>query len=255
MTAIPPMADGTEINTVESLARLQEQAHLLQAALSQPQTAVVADADLSLSFDRMALIVEANERLVQVALAAQSAIALANEDLAKLTRMNQRDALTDTPNRALMLDRLQSAIGMAQRRGTYAAVLFLDVDHFKKINDTLGHAVGDAVLQLVARRLESSVRDSDAVGRHGGDEFLVLLPEVSKIADVSVIAEKILCDIAAPAHVLGHTLQLSISVGVAIYPDDGAEAVSLIGSADSAMYCSKRLGGGKFAFHAQPIRL
>ena len=250
MTDVQPTAGGTVINTVESLARLQAQAHFLQAELSQPQTAVLVDTDLSLSFDRMALIVEANERLVQVALAAQSAIALANEDLTKLTRMNQRDALTDTPNRALMLDRLQSAIGMAQRRGTYAAVLFLDVDNFKKINDTLGHAVGDAVLQLVARRLESSVRDSDAVGRHGGDEFLVLLPEVSKIADVSVIAEKILCDIAAPAQVMGHALQLSISVGVAIYPDDGVEADSLIGLADSAMYCSKRSGGGQFAFHA-----
>lgn len=235
-------------NPKESLAVLQEQARLLRTELSQVQSEF-ATIEQSPDTDRMALIVEANERLVQVALAAQSAIELANADLTKLTRLSQRDTLTDTPNRALMLDRLQNAIGMAQRRGTFAAVLFLDIDRFKQINDTMGHAVGDAVLQLVARRLESSVRDSDAVGRHGGDEFLVLLSEVSKIADVSVIAEKILSDMSLPASVLGSSLELSISVGIAVYPDDGADAPTLIRLADTAMYHSKRRGGNQFSFH------
>ena len=248
MTAFSMAPEVPEPNPTDTLAQLQEHARLLRTELSQVQ-AEFANTEKSPDSDRMALIVEANERLVQVALAAQSAIAVANADLAKLTRLSQRDVLTDIPNRALMLDRLQSAIGMAQRRGTFAAILFLDVDHFKRINDTLGHTVGDAVLQLVARRLEHAVRDSDAVGRQGGDEFLLLLPEVSKIADVSVIAEKIVSDIAAPASVLGHALKLSISVGVAIYPDDAAEAEPLIGLADKAMYRSKRLGGGQFSFH------
>jgi diguanylate cyclase (GGDEF)-like protein len=96
--------------------------------------------------------------------------------------------------------------------------------------------------------LESSVRDSDAVGRHGGDEFLVLLPEISKIADVTVIAEKIIFDISVPTQIMGQALQLSVSVGVAIYPDDGADATSLIAMADTAMYCSKRQGGSRVAF-------
>ena len=249
MTSFFVASDDATPKPNENLAELQEQARVLRAELSQVQSEFSA-LETSPDTDRMALIVEANERLVQVALAAQSAIELANADLAKLTRLSQRDVLTDTPNRALMLDRLQNAIGMAQRRGNLAAVLFLDVDHFKQINDNLGHPVGDAVLQLVARRLEGAVRDSDAVGRHGGDEFLVLLPEVSKISDVSVIAEKILCDIRAPANVLGYELTLAVSVGVAIYPDDGLEARTLIALADSAMYKSKRRGGGQFAFHS-----
>ncbi len=248
MTAFFTAPDNPEPNPADSLALLQEQDRLLRTELSQVQSEF-AHIEKSPDSDRMALIVEANERLVQVALAAQFAIAAANADLTKLTRLSQRDVLTSTPNRALMLDRLQSAIGMAQRRGTFAAILFLDVDRFKQINDTLGHPVGDAVLQLVARRLESAVRDSDAVGRQGGDEFLVLLPEVSKIADVSSIAEKIVCDISAPAIVLGHALKLSISVGVAVYPDDGSEAEALIALADTAMYRSKRRGGGQFTFH------
>jgi diguanylate cyclase (GGDEF)-like protein len=138
---------------------------------------------------------------------------------------------------------------MAQRRYTRCAVLFLDIDHFKQINDTLGHATGDAVLQLVARRLEAAVRDSDAVGRHGGDEFLVLLAEVSRMDDAVHIARKLIADIAAPSLVCGHLLQVSVSVGIAIYPDDAPDAQTLIGLADAAMYRSKRRGGGSFTFH------
>lgn len=251
MMAAVPVNTMSAVDPSLRMATLQDQAKLLESELAQSSTQVSPEVDLALSLERMALIVEANERLVQAALAAQAAIVLANEDLAKLTRESQRDTLTDTPNRTLMLDRLQSAMGMAQRRGTFAAVLFLDIDHFKTINDTLGHAVGDAVLQLVARRLESAVRDSDAVGRHGGDEFLVLLPEVSKITDVALIAEKILSDIAAPAQVLGHDVQLSISIGVAIYPQDATDADHLICLADSAMYRSKRQGGSQMTFHAE----
>jgi diguanylate cyclase (GGDEF)-like protein len=150
------------------------------------------------------------------------------------------------------LDRLQSALTMAQRRGVRSAVIFLDIDHFKQINDTLGHATGDAVLQQVARRLQAAVRDSDAVGRHGGDEFLVLLAEVSKMADATQIVRKIISDIAAPSLVGGHILHVSVSVGVAIFPDDALDASTLIGLADTAMYRSKRRGGSSFTFCSEP---
>jgi diguanylate cyclase (GGDEF)-like protein len=173
-------------------------------------------------------------------------------NLDQLARSSQRDALTDTPNRALLLDRLQSALTMAQRRGIRAAVIFVDVDHFKQINDSLGHATGDAVLQQVARRLQAAVRDSDAVGRHGGDEFLVLLAEVSKMADASQIARKIISDMAAPSLLGGHMLHVSVSVGIAIFPDDALDASTLIGLADTAMYRSKRRGGGSFTFYGEP---
>ena len=169
--------------------------------------------------------------------------------LEALAQSSQRDELTNTPNRALLQDRLERAITMAQRRYSRCAVLFLDIDHFKQINDTLGHATGDGVLQWVARRLEAAVRDSDAVGRHGGDEFLVLLAEVSRMDDALLIARKLIADIAAPSLVCGHLLQLSVSVGIAIYPDDAPDARTLIGLADAAMYRSKRRGGGSFTFH------
>lgn len=171
---------------------------------------------------------------------------------ATLAATPQRDALTDTPNRTLMLDRLQSALTMAQRHGGRAAVLFLDVDQFKHINDTLGHAAGDSVLQMVAHRLQAAVRDSDAVGRHGGDEFLVLLPEVARIQDVALIAHKIIADVAETHAVDGQVLQVSVSVGIAVYPSDGHDAHTLIGLADAAMYAAKRSGGGCYRFHAAP---
>jgi len=233
--------------------------HLAATTLSEQSLALETDlanlrhhlvkAALEKQDDRMALLVEVNERLVQAILAAQAAMESANSNLNKLTRLSQHDVLTDTPNRALMLDRLRNAISMAQRRGTRTALFFLDIDNFKQINDQLGHAVGDGVLQLVARRLEASTRESDTVGRYGGDEFLVLLPEVFTISDASGIAKKILDDMTLPARVGQHDLTLSISIGIALYPDDSAEVDALIELADTAMYCSKRKGGGQYFFH------
>lgn len=249
MTAPADPPEQSVPSATSTVMQLTAQAEALRAELSDLQRSL-SEVRQEIRSERVAQIVEANAHLVQAALKAQAAIDLANVDLERLTRLSQRDGLTDTPNRTLMLDRLQSAISMAQRRSTLAAVFFLDVDHFKTINDTLGHGVGDAVLQMVARRLESSVRDSDAVGRLGGDEFLVLLPEVSKITDTTAIAEKILLDIAVPVMIEGHALQLSVSVGIAMYPGDSEDASTLITLADAAMYSAKRQGGGRYAFHA-----
>jgi diguanylate cyclase (GGDEF)-like protein len=171
----------------------------------------------------------------------------------QMARSSQRDALTDTPNRALMLDRLENAISLARRHVTRLAVMFLDLDQFKQINDSLGHAIGDQVLQQVARRLESIVRASDTVSRHGGDEFLVLIGEVSKASDAAVIAAKILAVLTAPCRVGDHLLRLSASLGIATYPDDGEDAASLISRADAAMYRSKRRRLGGFEFHREEI--
>jgi diguanylate cyclase len=202
---------------------------------------------------RAAQLVEANEQLVLAALQAETIAETATGHLDELARSSQRDVLTDTPNRALMLDRLENAIALARRHVTRLAVLFLDLDQFKHINDTLGHAVGDEVLQLVARRLESVVRASDTVSRHGGDEFLVLIGEVSKASDAAVIAAKILAVLTAPCRVGAHMLRLSASLGIATYPDDGEDAASLISRADAAMYRSKRRRPGGFEFHREQI--
>jgi diguanylate cyclase (GGDEF)-like protein len=209
----------------------------------------LAEVRAAISADRAALLVATNERLVMAVLEAQIAAETATSNFGELARASQRDALTDTPNRTLMLDRMESAIAMAQRHGTQAAIFFIDLDNFKHINDTLGHAAGDAVLQLVAKRLASAVRDSDAVSRHGGDEFLVLLMEVSSVSDIAAIAQNMLLAIGAPAAIAHQELSLSASLGIAVYPNDSEDPATLIALADAAMYQSKRRGGGQYTFH------
>jgi len=196
------------------------------------------------------LLVAANEQLVISALQADSIAETAKSDLDELARTSQRDVLTDTPNRSLMLDRLEHAIAMAKRNNKRIAVLFVDLDKFKNINDTQGHAVGDEVLQQTARRVESVLRDSDTVSRHGGDEFLVLLADISQPSDAAQIARKMLTAILAPCQISGNAIQLSASIGIALYPDDGFDAMTLIDRADAAMYCSKKSGAGEFRFYA-----
>ena len=162
---------------------------------------------------------------------------------------NQRDPLTDMPNRALMMDRLESSIALSRRNETRIAVIFLDLDNFKPINDSMGHAAGDTVLKLAARRIESAVRDSDAVSRHGGDEFLVLLNELHHASDAALIAKKMLLNLTMPCLVNQKKVQIAASIGIAICPDHSQDAVALIDMADAAMYRSKRRGGGSYSFH------
>ena len=200
-------------------------------------------------------LAETNEQLVLAALHAESVAETAVSELGELARLGQRDPLTNLPNRLLMLDRLESAIATARRRETRIAVLFIDLDHFKRINDTLGHAIGDEALKLTARRLQSAVRDSDTVSRHGGEEFLVLLPDISQAADAVSIAQKLLAALAAPARAGEHRLHLSASIGITIYPEDAEDAQTRISRADAAMYRSKRRGAGGFEFYAQKLSM
>lgn len=194
---------------------------------------------------------EANEHLVLAALHAETIARAAEENLSDVFRASQHDDLTELPNRALMRDRLENAVASAARHGSRLAVLFVDLDHFKNINDTMGHVIGDQVLQLMARRLESAVRDSDTVSRYGGEEFLVLLPEISAVSDARLVAEKISAQLAAPSRVSnGMSVHVSASIGIAIYPDDGEDAAVLISRADAAMYRSKRRRRGAFEFYS-----
>jgi diguanylate cyclase len=231
-----------------TLALLQERAAALHAELATLQEELVA-AQRTLSAPPPPLL-EANEQLVLAALRAELLAETAVNTLGEVTRSSQRDALTGTPNRALMLDRIGEAIGMARRRGTRSAVLFCDLDNLKQINDTSGHDVGDAALQLAARRLESVVRESDSVSRHGGDEFVVLLSEVAQASDVAQIAMKMLAALSAPSRLGDHDVPLSASLGIAIFPEDGEDPATLITRADAAMYRSKKRGRGGFEFHS-----
>jgi len=200
-------------------------------------------------------LVEANEQLVLAALHAETVAETAVSKLGELARSSQRDPLTNMPNRALMLDRLENAIATARRHDTRIGVLFLDIDNFKMVNDTWGHTIGDQVLQLVARRLQSAVRDSDTVSRHGGEEFLVLLPEIANAADAALIAEKLLAALAAPSRVGDHHMTITASVGITIYPEDGEDAQTLITRADAAMYRAKRSGPGRYEFYAEKLSM
>jgi diguanylate cyclase (GGDEF)-like protein/PAS domain S-box-containing protein len=157
----------------------------------------------------------------------------------QMSRLAQHDVLTGLPNRLLLSDRLDQAIAAAQRRGSSLAVLFLDVDWFKRINDRLGHSVGDRVLQSVADRLVASVRRSDTVSRYGGDEFVVLLTEVACAEDASFSADNLLAAIAAPLRFEGLDLYVTASVGIGVYPADGKDAETILRKADLALLRAK----------------
>jgi diguanylate cyclase (GGDEF)-like protein/PAS domain S-box-containing protein len=160
----------------------------------------------------------------------------------------QHDFLTDLPNRMLLNDRLTQAIALARRHGHCLAILFLDLDRFKHVNDSLGHVIGDELLQSVARRLLRCVRSSDTVSRQGGDEFVVLLSEIQHADDAAASAQKILAALAAPHEVANHQLHVTVSIGISIYPDDGLDAERLITSADTAMYHAKQAGRNHYQF-------
>jgi diguanylate cyclase (GGDEF)-like protein/PAS domain S-box-containing protein len=176
-------------------------------------------------------------------------VIVSRERRLQMLHLAEHDALTDLPNRLLLNDRLARAIALARRYDRRLAVLFIDCDRFKHINDTLGHAVGDQVLRSIAKRLTACVRESDTVSRHGGDEFLVLLSEVDHEGDAGLIAEKIVSSIAEPHLIAGHELQLTVSVGIALYPEDGEDAQSLILRADTAMYHAKNTGRNRIGFY------
>ena len=163
-----------------------------------------------------------------------------NEKL--LRYMAQHDPLTRLPNRMLFSDRLQQEIAIAKRDKKNFAVMFLDLDEFKPVNDKFGHGVGDLLLKEAAKRIQDCVRESDTVGRFSGDEFIVLFRAIEHKQDAMAVAEKIRHALNQPFELAGQNLKISSSTGVAIYPDHGADEVQLLKNADIAMYCAKGNG-------------
>lgn len=159
---------------------------------------------------------------------------------AQVRRMAHYDSLTDLPNRVLFLDRLRQAVAIARRERHPLALLFLDLDRFKLVNDTLGHHVGDLLLQEAARRMREAVRASDTVARLSGDEFTIILPHVADRADAAVVAEKVIEAISRPFHVHNHEIRVGASIGIAVYPVDSMDEDGLVRLADAAMYDAKR---------------
>jgi diguanylate cyclase (GGDEF)-like protein/PAS domain S-box-containing protein len=178
-------------------------------------------------------------------------------DITERKRMEEKvrnlayfDALTGLPNRRLLLDRLGQAIANAHRHDHQLALMFLDLDLFKRINDTLGHAAGDAVLQATAARLFSCVREGDTVARIGGDEFVVLLPEIVDAADSAKLAERIIDAVRQPVHYEDRDLYVTTSIGIALYPTDATDLDALMTNADAAMYRSKEIGRNMYHLYS-----
>jgi len=171
----------------------------------------------------------------------------------KMAHLAQHDSLTNLPNRALLDDRLAQAISFAQRHHEKLAVLYMDLDRFKHINDSLGHTVGDHLLQSVGQRISECVRASDTVSRQGGDEFVVLFGEVSDANDAATCAEKILAAVRRPHYIDEHDVHVTASIGIALYPDDGGDADTLIENADFAMYQAKDCGRDNYQFFKEDL--
>jgi diguanylate cyclase (GGDEF)-like protein/PAS domain S-box-containing protein len=165
------------------------------------------------------------------------------------------DALTGLPNRTLLQDRLAKALAAARRRKHKVALLFLDLDRFKDINDSLGHSVGDLLLQEVAGRLKAWGREQDTVARLGGDEFLIMLTDIKNIRDAAVATERLMDAMTAEFVVQGHSLNISCSLGISIFPEHGADGETLIKNADAAMYSAKGIGRDNFQFFTQDMNV
>ena len=163
------------------------------------------------------------------------------------------DSLTGLPNRALLQDRLAQALARAGRQQDVVALLFLDLDRFKVINDSLGHSVGDILLQEVSRRLKGQTREQDTVARVGGDEFVVVLSGVKQVEDCAITAERMMKALSGEFLIQGHSLNVSCSLGISIFPDDGKDSEALVKHADAAMYCAKEKGPNTFQFFTQDM--
>jgi diguanylate cyclase (GGDEF)-like protein/PAS domain S-box-containing protein len=180
-------------------------------------------------------------------------ITVQKEAAERIRYMAHYDALTALPNRALFQDRLHQILAQSKRNGQSSALMFLDLDRFKAVNDTLGHHIGDLLLQAVAERLKACVRETDTVSRLAGDEFTVLLPNVHGREDATLVAEKITAALAAPFNLDGHEVNIGSSTGIAFYPADADSDEALIKCADQAMYAAKEQGRGTFRFYQAPV--
>lgn len=240
----------------EAAVLVREQAVHLREAIATLREKIlcaqeeVARARTELSAHNEAQLREANEHLVVATVRAQTMTEAAEQVTVQMSYMAKHDILTGLPNRYLLTDRLAQSIALAQRHGKKVALLYLDLDHFKHINDSLGHEVGDQLLQSVAERLQACVRLSDTVCRQGGDEFVVLLAEVQTVQDADLTAEKLTRAMAEPHLIGSHRLYVTLSIGISLYPDHGQDVETVVKNADIAMYHAKRSGRNTYQVFA-----
>jgi diguanylate cyclase (GGDEF)-like protein len=207
----------------------------------------------SATVDHMTRLQQANANLVVATIEARKLAEQVQTAKVELDHLAHHDVLTGLPNRILLYDRLAQAIALARRSGKQLAVMFMDLDRFKHINDSLGHTVGDQLLQSVGQRLLVCVRQSDTISRLGGDEFVALLPDIDHPEDAALSAQKMIAAIALPHRIDQHDLHIGASIGISIYPEDGLDAETLIKHADTAMFHAKDNGRNTYAFFEQEM--
>lgn len=234
----------------EDVADIREQeVHLREIdAASREKMTADASAIEEAGAKHLTTLRDVNERLVIAAVQSQMLTEEAQISKDQMGHMAHHDFLTGLPNRILLEERLIQALALAKRHDTKLAVLFVDLDRFKTINDSLGHAIGDKLLQAVAQRLTASIRSADSVSRQGGDEFVVLLSDVVDENAVAVLANKICKAVTAPYRLEEQDLHLGVTIGISMYPADGDEPEMLIRHADIAMYHGKTDGGDRYQF-------
>lgn len=242
-------SDQPAIDTARlELSQLRRQSLLARLELDRLQadlSTLKEQAPLGLATDLQAT----NERLVLSTLRAQAQAASYEKALQEATRHAKRDALTGLPNRELLFERLNLAITTAHAQHSRIAVLFLDLNDFKQINDLLGHATGDRFLRLAAERIDGIVDAHVTVARYGGDEFVVVLTGLSTNAYAAATATALIDAFEQPAIAGKDALRLGVSIGISLYPDDADSAEALLSHADDAMYCAKRLSTTRFEFY------
>ena len=234
----------------ETAAQVREgEAHVREGAVTSREQGIrMVETDQATSDDQVLMLREANSNLVIATMEAHRLTEQVESAKVELDHLAHHDPLTSLPNRMLMQDRLSQAIEVARRGRRQLAVMFMDMDRFKHINDSLGHAVGDKLLQSVASRLVACGRHSDTLSRQGGDEFLLLLPCIECVDDAALSANKMIIALAPPHRIDGRDIHISVSIGISIYPDDGQDVQTLIKCADTAMYFAKESGRDNFKF-------
>lgn len=197
-------------------------------------------------------IVDEDNQVTNYLVVASDITDIKNNEM-RIMSIAKHDALTKLPNRSLFLDRLEFSIASSKRYKTVGAVMFLDLDHFKSLNDTLGHHVGDLLLIEIGNRLKKCVRETDTVARLGGDEFTVLLDTITRSEDAAVVAENIINEVIKEYNLNGNKIKVTCSLGIAIFPNDGVTVDSLIHSADQAMYNVKKEGRNQYKFYSSSL--
>ncbi|HEX9398410.1 MAG TPA: EAL domain-containing protein [Burkholderiales bacterium] len=245
---VPP--GGTFVGEARFARR--DDVHFICRARGRRIDAGDADQEWIWSYEDVTAEREADSRVQRALDALERSVAERTSELqeakARAQHLADHDALTGLPNRRLLEDRLTQALALSQRNRQHTAAMFVDIDRFKAINDTLGHSIGDALLKEISQRLVNQLRVGDTICRIGGDEFVVVLPEVKRASDVAQVAQKVIEQLSLPVPIEGHDLIVTASIGIAVYPEDGADAETLIRNADAAMYHAKELGRANYQF-------